>query len=131
MSFVAVAIGGAGLLGAGASIYGANKAADVQTNAANQAAATSGNALALQKQVLAGQQQNFGDMKTNLNPFIQNGAGANNLLGSFYGTNGSDPALGQNALQAFQNSPDYQFALKGGSAALDNSAAAKGGVLGG
>ncbi len=37
MSFVAVAIGGSALVGAGASIYGANKAADAQSSAASQA----------------------------------------------------------------------------------------------
>ncbi len=124
MSFVAVAIGGAGLLGAGASIYGANKAAGVQSDAANKAAA-------LQQQAMDYQKGNYDKAAGNLNPFIQTGQGANNLLGSFYGINGSDPALGQNALAAFQKSPDYQFALKGGSDALDNSAAAKGGMIGG
>ncbi len=124
MSFVAVAIGGAGLLGAGASIYGANKAAGVQSDAANKAAA-------LQQQAMDYQKGNYDKAAGNLNPFIQTGQGANNLLGSFYGINGSDPALGRNALEAFQKSPDYQFALKGGSDALDNSAAAKGGMIGG
>ncbi|WP_441235665.1 hypothetical protein [Bradyrhizobium sp. 930_D9_N1_4] len=77
------------------------------------------------------QKQNYDKASANLTPFINTGTGANNLLASFYGINGSDPALGQNALQRFQQSPDYQFALKGGTEALDNSAAAKGGVLGG
>lgn len=110
------AILGAGLLGAGATIWGANKASSAQKAAAQQAAA-------LQQQQMARNDANF-------NPFIQGGQGASNLLQSMYGING-DPALGQAALDNFYQSPDYQFALKGGSQALDNSAAAKGAVLGG
>lgn len=136
-----LAILGAGLLGAGASMYGSSKAADAQTNAANSAAAIQqrgqDQALAFQKDILGGQQANFLDAKNNfagtkgnLDPFINTGLGANNLLGSFYGLNG-DQALGDSALARFRQSPDYQFALKGGSDALDNSAAAKGGLLGG
>lgn len=116
MAFVAAAIGGAGLLSAGASIYTANKNAQIQSSAAQQAAA-------LQQQQMA---QNQGNMQ----PFISNGQGASNVLGSAMGVNGN-PALGQSSLQAFMNSPDYLFALKGGSDALDNSAASKGGLLGG
>jgi len=112
MSFVAVAIGGAGLLSAGASIYGSRK----QSDAANRAAEI--------------QQQQMATNSANAQPFITGGQGANNLLQAFYGI-GGDPALGQSALARFQQSPDYQFALKGGSDALDNSAAAKGGVLSG
>lgn len=115
---------GAGILGAGASMWGANKAAGAQTNAANQAAA-------LQRDAMAYQKENYGKAAANLDPFIKTGQGANGLLGSFYGLDGTNPALGQNALERFRQSPDYQFALKGGSDALDNSAAARGGVLGG
>ncbi|HDA7126305.1 TPA: hypothetical protein O5T86_001309 [Staphylococcus aureus] len=111
-----LAILGAGILGAGASMYGANKAASVQGDAARQAAAL--------------QQQQMAENKANFDPFIKSGQGASNLLQSFYGLNG-DQALGQSALERFYQSPDYTFALKGGSDALDNSAAAKGGVLGG
>lgn len=126
-----LAILGAGLLGSGAAMYGASKAADAQKDAANSAAAVNQRALDLQQNAFDFQRANFGDTKNNLTPFINNGVGANNLLGSFYGTNGTDPALGKSALDAFNLSPDYQFALKGGTAALDNSAAARGGVLGG
>lgn len=116
MAFVAAAIGGAGLLSAGASIYTANKNAQIQSDAAKQAAAL--------------QQQQMATNNSNMQPFISGGQGASNLLQSFYGL-GGDQALGQSALARFMQSPDYQFALKGGSDALDNSAAAKGGMLGG
>jgi hypothetical protein len=57
-------------------------------------------------------------------PFISAGTGATNLLKSFYGL-GGDQALGAGALERFYQSPDYQFALKGGSDALNNSLAAR------
>jgi hypothetical protein len=112
---LAIASLGVGLLGAGASIYGANKAANAQKEAANQAAA-------VQREAMEYQKANYERASENLSPFINNGTGASNLLAEAYG---------QSSLEAFRNSPDYQFALKGGSEALDNSAAAKGGVLGG
>jgi hypothetical protein len=137
-----LAILGAGALGAGASIWGANEAADTQADAAREAAALQAkgqaDALAFQKDVFGNQLQNFADAKTNfegtkgnLQPFVNTGIGANNLLASAYGLNGTDPALGKNALDAFRLSPDYQFALKGGTEALDNSAASKGGLING
>jgi hypothetical protein len=95
-----------------ASIYASNK----QSDAANQAAE-------LQRQQMAQNQ-------SNMQPFITGGQGASNLLQSFYGL-GGNPALGQGALDKFYQSPDYQFALKGGAEALNNSLAAKGGALGG
>lgn len=110
------AVLGAGLLGAGASMWGANRAADAQAEAAAQAAA-------VQREVLKQNQENA-------QPFINNGTGASNLLASFYGLRG-DPALSQNALDRFYQSPDFKFNLKAGGEALDNSAAARGGVLGG
>lgn len=124
MAFVAAATLGAGVLGAGASIWGANKASEAQKNAADKAAAANAAALDFQK-------QNYGHASDNLDPFIKTGQGATGLLGSFYGLGGGDPAVGQNALERFRQSPDYQFALKGGGEALDNSLAAKGGALGG
>jgi hypothetical protein len=119
----ALATLGVGILGAGASMYGANKAADAQKDAANKAAA-------VQQQAMEYQKANYEKASGNLSPFIQSGQGANSLLAEAYGLSGKT-ALGQSSLEAFRNSPDYQFALKGGSEALDNSAAAKGGALGG
>jgi hypothetical protein len=79
-----LAILGAGLLGAGASMYGASKASSAQENAGNKAAA-------IQQQGMDYQKQNYESAKGNLTPFINTGTGANNLLASFYGINGSDP----------------------------------------
>lgn len=127
-----LAILAAGALGAGASMYSANRAADVQGDAARAGAAVQergmDNALAFQKDVYGGQLENYGKATGNLTPFINNGIGASNILA---GALGGDPAASESALKTFYNSPDYQFALKGGSDALDNSAAAKGGMIGG
>lgn len=130
MAFVAAATLGAGLVGAGASIWGANKAADTQSAAAAQAAQAQKEALNFQKGIFDYQKGNFTKTTGDLDPFIKSGTGATNLLSSFYGLNGQ-PALNDNALSQFYNSPDYKFALKGGGEALDNSLAAKGGALGG
>ena len=118
-----LAVLGAGVLGAGASIYGANKAAGVQKDAANSAAAA-------QREAMEYQKANYERSRGDLDPFVNNGIGASNLLASAYGLRG-DRALSDSVRSRFQQSPDYQFALRGGSEALDNSAAAKGGVLGG
>lgn len=141
-----LAILGAGLLGAGASIYGASKASKTQQDSTLQAAQIQADAQAkaldFQKGVFGQQTANFNsardasnanlaDTRNNLSPFINSGIGANNLLSSFYGLGGGDPAAAQSALAQFQKSPDYTFALKGGSDALDNSAASRGGILSG
>lgn len=127
-----LAILGAGLLGAGATAYSANRAADVQGDAARSAAAIQAkgqaDALDFQKGVYGNQLESYAGTKGNLTPFVNNGIGASNVLA---GALGGDPAASENALKTFYNSPDYQFSLKGGSDALDNSAAAKGGLVGG
>ncbi len=95
---------GAAVIGGGASIYGANKAASVQQKAAKQAAALQA-------------------------PFTKIGTGAMTTLGELYGI-GPDgqptQAFNQQALDAFKNSPDYKFAFQGGVDALEFSNAAKG-----
>lgn len=126
----ALAALGVGLAGAAASAYASNRAADAQTNAANQAAATQREAMGIQRDNLNFQRANYGEAQGNLSPFIRTGVGANSVLASAYGL-GGDPALGQSTLERFRQSPDYQFALRGGSDALDNSAASRGGVLSG
>lgn len=116
---VGAIVGGVGAVAsAGASIYGANKAADAQTNAANQA-----NAL---------QQQQMAQNQTNLNPFLQRGNQAGDILSMLTGTQAGGNGTG--ALTAAFNptmaqlasTPGYQFSLDQGLKATQNSAAAKG-----
>jgi hypothetical protein len=121
-----LAVLAAGLAGAGASMYGASKASDAQKDAAAAASQSQREAIAFQRQVYDNQLQNFAATKGQLTPFINNGIGANNLLATSLGLNGAQPDF-----TGFFNSPDYKFALKEGVGALDNSAAAKGGLLSG
>ena len=106
MSWVAVAIGGSALIGAGAGIYSANKASNAQSQAGQQA-------LEYQKQADARNQ-------ANIQPFLNAGNEATARLGQSYADPGS-----------FANTPDYQFGFGQGASALQNSAAARGGLLGG
>ena len=89
MTWTAVAIVGAGALGAGASIYGANK----QSKAANQA---SSNQLA-----------QFQQTRSDLMPWQQEGQQALSQLSA--GTKPGGQFAQPFTLQQFQQSPGYQF----------------------
>jgi hypothetical protein len=116
MSFVAAAIGGSALVGAGASIYSGLE----QSNAAKSASQAQ---VGEEQQALALQQQQLGK----LDPWINVGSGANYTLGSLYGigANGQSTNAPQNFSQFF-NSPDYQFAQQQGQAGLVNYQNAEG-----
>jgi len=103
MSWVAVAIGGSALIGGGASLL----AADKQSDAAGQA-------LAFQKQTDARNQQNF-------EPYLGIGKDATNKLSGIMSGD----------MTNFFASPDYQFRFGEGMRGLENSAAARGGLLSG
>lgn len=111
MSWVAVAIGGSAVIGAGVGMYSANKASNAQADAAAAAQAT--------------QLQMFNRTQANLQPYMDTGKGALISLGQLYGINGAGP-YNEASLAAFRNSPDYQVALKEGISALDMSNAARG-----
>ncbi len=109
MSFLASGVGSAALLaggaalGAGASIYGANQ----QSQAAGQA--------------LDFQKQAYADTQRNLAPYRGAGTDALGYLGR----------LNSGDMSKFYTSPDYNFRLNQGLNTLQNSAAAKGGLLSG
>jgi hypothetical protein len=122
---VAAAVIGAGVLGAGASIYASNKAANTQADAAQNAANIN--------------QQQYQQTRTDLQPYVQGGYGAqtalNNLLG--IGTPSNAATYGQlthsftPADYLANQDPGYQFQLQQGQQALQNSQAAQNGVLSG
>jgi hypothetical protein len=126
ISAVAAATIGAGVLGAGASIYSANKAANAQGNAANAAIKAGNKAFEEQKQLQE--------------PFRQGGLAAENKLLTYLGINpgatsglnvsATDPNYGKYAgdfsMKDFEADPGYAFRLEQGMKALQNSAAAKG-----
>lgn len=120
---------GTALLGgaiAGSSVLGgmaSNKAAKAQVGAANEASR-------LQRDMFTGTRQD------NM-PWMQAGQGGLNALMQLYGmqsdgnggyTQSSDP---QAAMRMLQQDPSYQFRLQQGQGALENSAAARGGLMSG
>jgi hypothetical protein len=115
---VAAAIAGAAVVGAGATVYSANKASSSQQNAANQANSTQ---LAMYNQTRADQ-----------TPWRVAGGNAVGALSSYYGLPGADgstpdaatTAANDNAL--IQSLPGYQFNLQQGNQAVQRDLAAKG-----
>lgn len=101
MSWIAAAIGGAGLLGAGASIYGSSK----QSDAAQQAAQI--------------QQQEFNTSQATLSPFVQSGASALPTLSKLL-TPGADMS------SVLSQIPGFQFAQQYGQKAITNQATSRG-----
>jgi hypothetical protein len=97
MPIGAIASIGSAVIGAGASIYGANKAKKASDKA------------------LAAQQANIDKVWTNVNPWLTAGSGA---LGRI-----SDPSK---VMQNFQESPDYQFRLGQGLNAVTTNRAVNG-----
>lgn len=116
-------------LGAAGAIGGALISADASSRAADaqQAAA---------REATAARREMYDQTRTDLAPYRGLGEGATYSLADLYGLptpsnpNGGQP-FGQDAIRAFESSPDYQFALDQGIKARDRSAAAKGRLLSG
>lgn len=117
----AVAIVGSSLVGAGASIFGASKAADAQTQAAQAA--------------IANQQQMYGQNKTQLQPFINAGAGQIGNQQALLDPNNAGGPLaalmkltnpGADMSAELAQTPGYQFSLSQGLRASNNQLAARG-----
>jgi len=111
MSWVAVGVAGATLVG---SIYSSNQ----QKGAAQSAANAQQNAA---DQAIQQTEQNYQRTAGNLNPYISAG---NNALGQMQALNSGD-------YSSFKASPDYQFSLSQGIQGLDRSAAARGSLYSG
>lgn len=109
MSFVGTAVIGAGVLGAGASIYGANKAADAQT--ASSAAG------------IANSKAQFDQTNANLAPFRQIGTDAGTQLSARLSDLTSPISVNP---QDFVNSDQYKFLENQGQRGVTNSSAARG-----
>ena len=120
---VAAAVVGAGIIGAGASIYSANKAAKAQTNAANAA-----NAVQLQM---------FNKQTELQEPFRQGGLTAQQQIMQLLGIGGDKNAAGYGSLgksfsmEDFQADPGYAFRQAEAQKALERSASARGMLLSG
>ena len=108
---------------AAVGIYSSDKAADAQVDAARQSSAT--------------QMAMFNQTRADNMPWMQAGKGGLNALMQLYGMQG-DGAGGWNhsgnndgAMAMLQQDPSYQFRLQQGQGVLENSAAARGGMLSG
>jgi hypothetical protein len=102
----AAALVAAGVLGAGATIYAANKASQAQTQATNTATDA--------------ELKMFGITRDSLQPFIDSGSQAGGTLNKLLSPNGG---IDQSVLESL---PGYQFNLTQGLKAVQNSAAARG-----
>lgn len=107
--WVATAVIGAGVLGAGATIYGANKAADAQTSAAATAAANSKNM--------------YDTTRTDLAPYRDLGSTAASQLTTKLSDLTTPISVNP---QDFLNSDQYKFLQTQGERAVTNSSAARG-----
>lgn len=113
----AVAAGGA-LVGAGGALAAGNAEANAATEAARIQAAAATHAADLQK-------TEFDQQRTDALPWMDAGKAALGKLGTF---DADHPAFGT---AQFQADPGYSFRLSEGLKALQNSAAARGGLLSG
>jgi len=136
----------AGALSAGSSVAGGIMGSNAASNAANAQAQASEYAANLQKQeadnALAFQKQQYDTSQKEFQPWLQAGTGGINQLSQLLGigpNNGTADygSLSQPWTSTFQaptgateqNDPGYQFRLDQGMKALQNSAAARGGLL--
>lgn len=123
MAFIAAAIIGSAVVGAGAGIYASNKAASAQTRAAQQAQDT--------------QLQMFDKQTALQEPFRQAGITGQNRLMDLLGLSSNTGAAGYGSAAQpfgeaqFAQDPGYAFRLKEGMKALEHSAAARGGLISG
>jgi hypothetical protein len=108
-AWVATAIVGSAVVGAGASIFGANKAADAQTAAADKASQIA--------------QQQYQQTRTDLSPYRDLGNQAATNLSSNIDRYTAPITMDQATLE---QTPGYQFNLTQGLKAAQNSAAARG-----
>lgn len=104
-----------GVAGAGASAYASSSAASDQEASANQAAQL--------------QEQQYAQNTTNQQPYMSAGTQALNTIGQDQ-ANGTGFATPFNP-STYIDTPGYQFQLQQGQSAINNSAAATGGVLNG
>lgn len=109
MAWVATAIVGSAVIGAGSQMFGASKAADAQTNAANKAAAL--------------QQQQYAQTREDLSPYRDIGKDAGGRLTSRLSELTTPISVNPDD---FQGTDYYKFLEKQGMRGVTNSAAARG-----
>ena len=109
MAWIAAAVIGSSVIGAGASIFGANKAAETQSANANRVAQM--------------QQDQYQQTRSDLSPYRGIGTDATNQLSSRLSELTTPISVNPDD---FQNSDYYKFLTQQGQKAVTNSAAARG-----
>lgn len=112
----------AAVLGVGATIYGANEAADAAKATANTQAAAS-------QAGIDEQRRQFDLVQSLLQPYVASGNQALSAQGNLIGLNGSEAQ--QQAYNALMASPAFTSMLSSGENALLQNASATGGLRGG
>lgn len=134
----AAGYGKAGDISAKAALQASRLLAPAARTAAGQQVGAANTAIGTQQtagtNAIGAEQSALADVKTQMSPYTKAGAGATYSLADLYGLptpsnpNGGQP-LSDSSLAAFRNSPDYEFARQEGEKAVQQSAAAKGGLL--
>lgn len=120
---VATAVGAAAVIGAGVSIYAANKSAGAVKDASNASIAQQGS--------------QYAQTRADQAPWRTTGASALNKIAQLYGLDTTDEngnvvkGSGKADFSSFATSPDFKFNQQQGQDAIDRSAAARGGLLSG
>lgn len=123
MSAVVTAVVAAGVVGAGAAIYSANKSAGAVKDASNASIAQQGS--------------QYAQARADQAPWRTTGASALDQIAKLYGLDSTDAngnvvkGTGKADFSSFSTSPDFQFNLQQGQDAINRSAAARGGLLSG
>lgn len=115
MSGIATAVIGGAIVGAGATIYASNQAAEAQTEASE---------LGIEEQ-----RRQFDAVQELLAPYVQAGEGALTGQQALLGLQG--PQAQAEAIAALEASPQYQTLVQQGEEALLQNASATGGLRGG
>jgi hypothetical protein len=127
-------VAGAAIVGGTIGAYGANKAADTQAGAARDAANIQAQSA---REAQALQRQMFDIQREGQEPFRQAGITGQNRLMEYLGLGGNTSAADYGkygrdfSMADFQASPSYLFSFEQGKKALDQSAAARGGLISG
>lgn len=118
MTWVAAAIIGGAVIGAGASAYSANRAAGAASDASRRATDA--------------ELQMYNQSREDLAPYREAGTGALDMISQLYGIPGADgQAPAQRDLSSFYTSPNYEFVRSEGLRGVTNSRAAMGSGSGG
>ena len=130
MVFIVTTFGGlgaaaivAGGLGAGAAVIGSRNSSNAARQISNDATQTAANNNALAREI-------YDQNRAVLAPYVQTGNQAGTAMQSLLGLSG-DPRAYDQAFNNYRNSTGYQFQFDQGNRAIQNSAAAQGGLLSG